>query len=104
MRSISIHPDKTTLLYCIVFIHFYSASHSMSSSEALPTRVIDTVSEFTRRSGATSNCKRRTCPRALCRLGGYSNPRPSGRKASTLSMSHHATHLVDNKNALLELW
>src|SRR6218665_183850 len=25
------------VLYCIVFIHFYSASHSLSLSEALPT-------------------------------------------------------------------
>jgi len=24
-------------LYCIVFIHFYSASHNLSLSEALPT-------------------------------------------------------------------
>jgi len=45
-----------SLLYCIVFIHFYSASHSLSLSEALPTTAIDTVSEFTRRS-ATGNCK-----------------------------------------------
>ena len=29
--------------YCIVFIHFYSASHSMSLSEALPNTTIDTV-------------------------------------------------------------
>src|SRR6218665_38116 len=33
-----------------VFIPFYSASHSISFSEALPTTAIDTVSEFTRRS------------------------------------------------------
>ena len=32
------------VLYCIVFIHFYSASHSLSLSEALPTTAIDTVS------------------------------------------------------------
>src|SRR6218665_2693782 len=51
-------------LYCIVFIHFYSASHSLSLSEALPTTAIDTVSEFTRRS-ATGNCRQRTCPRSL---------------------------------------
>ena len=44
------------LPYSIVFIHFYSASHSMSLSEALPTTAIDTVSEFTRRS-ATGYCK-----------------------------------------------
>jgi len=46
----------TLELYCIVFIHFYSASHSLSLSEALPTTAIDTVSEFTRRS-ATDNCR-----------------------------------------------
>src|SRR6218665_731927 len=40
---------------CIVFIHFYSASHSMILSEALPTTAIDTVLEFTRRS-PTGNC------------------------------------------------
>src|SRR6218665_1538325 len=40
----------------IVFIHFYSASPSMSLSEALPTTAIDTVSEFTRRN-VTGNCK-----------------------------------------------
>src|SRR6218665_1778197 len=37
-------------LYCIVFIHFYSAYHSLSLSEMLPTTAIDTVSEFTCRS------------------------------------------------------
>ena len=40
----------------IVFIHFYSASHSLNLSEALPTTAIDTESEFTRRS-ATGNCR-----------------------------------------------
>jgi len=50
--------------HCIVFVHFYSASHSMSLSEALPTTAIDTVSQFIRRS-ATGNCKWRTCPRSL---------------------------------------
>jgi len=38
----------------IVFLHFHSASHSTSLSEALPTTAIDTVSEFTRQS-ATGN-------------------------------------------------
>ena len=52
------------LLYCIVFIHFYSSSHSLSFLEALPTTAIDTVSEFTRRS-ATGNCKWRTSPRSI---------------------------------------
>jgi len=41
---------------CIVFIHFYSAPHSMSLSAALPTTAIDTVSELTRQS-ATGNSK-----------------------------------------------
>jgi|SRR6218665_155699 len=36
------------VLYCVVFIHFYSASDSMSLSEALLTTAIDTVLEFTR--------------------------------------------------------
>src|SRR6218665_2963683 len=40
----------------ILFIHFYSASHSRSLSETLPTTSIETVSEFTRRS-ATDNYK-----------------------------------------------
>ena len=33
-------------MYCIVFIHFYSASHSLRLSEALPTTAIDAVTEF----------------------------------------------------------
>jgi len=33
-------------LYFILFIHFYSASHSMSLLEALPTTAIDIVSEL----------------------------------------------------------
>jgi len=49
---------------CIVFIHFYSASRSLSFSEAFTATAIDTVSEFARRS-ATGNCKWRTCPRSL---------------------------------------
>jgi len=51
-------------LYCIVLIHFYSASHSMNLSEALPTTAIDSVSEFTHRS-ATGKYKWRTWPRCL---------------------------------------
>src|SRR6218665_888007 len=39
-----------SLMYCIVFIHFYSASLSLGLSEALPTSATDTVWEFTRRS------------------------------------------------------
>jgi len=39
-------------LYCIVFLNFYSASHSQSLSEALPTTAIDTVSELRANVGA----------------------------------------------------
>jgi len=46
---------RTPLLYCIVFIHAYSASHSMSLSEELPTTAIVTVSEFTCRIGVQVN-------------------------------------------------
>jgi|SRR6218665_108994 len=45
------HRHICIVWYCIVFIHFYSTSHSMSLSEAT-----DTVSEFTCRS-TTGNCK-----------------------------------------------
>src|SRR6218665_3036786 len=37
-----------SILYCIVFIHFYSASHSITLSEELPITAIYTESEFTR--------------------------------------------------------
>jgi len=72
-------------MYCIVFIHFYRASYSLNLSEALPTREIDTVSEFTRRN-ARRNCRWRTCPRSLVptwRLG---------RKVSSLPMRHHVPY------------
>src|SRR6218665_2329004 len=36
MRSVNNDDEDIYLLYCIVFIHFYSASHSLSLSEALP--------------------------------------------------------------------
>ena len=40
-------PQMVALFWsCIAFIHFYSASHSMSLSEALPTTAFDTASEF----------------------------------------------------------
>ena len=79
--ALYMHP----FIHCIVFIHFYRASHSMSLSEALLTTAIDTVSEFTHWS-ATGNCKWRTCPSKVptWRLEWNSNPRPFGRKASTL--------------------
>src|SRR6218665_352658 len=51
-------------VHVFVFIHIYSASHSISLSEVLRTTAIDTVSEFTRRS-ATGNCKSRACPKSL---------------------------------------
>src|SRR6218665_3372260 len=45
------------VLYCVVFIHFYSASNRASLSEALLTIAIDTVSEEFTRLSATGNCK-----------------------------------------------
>src|SRR6218665_1967172 len=79
-----------SVLFCIIFIHFYSASHSMSLSEALQTTAIDTVSEFTRQS-ATGNCMQvKDLPKApTWRLERDLNLRPSGRKTSTLPMRHH---------------
>jgi len=56
--------NHNIVLYCIVLVHFYSASQCMSLSEVLPTTAIDTVSELTRQS-ATGSCKWRTCPRFL---------------------------------------
>jgi len=35
------------VLYCIVFIHFYSASHGMSLSEALPTTALPNQKRIT---------------------------------------------------------
>src|SRR6218665_2828393 len=43
MRMCIVSNNLFVSLYCIVFIHFYSASHSLSFSEALPTTAIDTV-------------------------------------------------------------
>src|SRR6218665_2027110 len=81
------------------FIHsgyFFSASLNplLGYSEALSNTAIDTVSKFTRRS-ATCNCKWRTCPRSMSwRLEWDSNPRPSGAKASTQPMCHHAPRIL----------
>ena len=73
-----------SMLYCIVFIHFYSASYSRSFPEALPTTAIDTVSEFTRRSTTVSEGLAQG-PYVAARAGFE----PSGRKASNLPMRHH---------------
>src|SRR6218665_1539989 len=43
------------MYFCIVFIHFYSASHNMNLSEVLPTTAIDIVWEFACRNFATGN-------------------------------------------------
>ena len=76
------------------FIHsryFYIASSSRLLFRGIPDYSIDTVTELTRQS-ATGNCKWRTCPRSLTtrRLEWDLNPRPSGRKAANLPLSHHA--------------
>ena len=79
------------LLYCIVFIHFYSASRSMSLSEALPATAIDTVGVYMPKLYRQLHVK--DLPKVLTwRLERDSNPRPSSRKASILPMCHHAPH------------
>src|SRR6218665_1006761 len=77
--------------YCIVFFHFYSASQCMSLSEALPTIAIDTVAEFTRRSATVqATVSEELAQGDYVALERDSKPRPSGRKALTLPMRHHA--------------
>ena len=54
-----IRPFLTYLVYCIVFIHFYSASYinePFRSTLRVPTSATDIVLELTRRS-TTGNCK-----------------------------------------------
>src|SRR6218665_3600515 len=72
------HSKTSDLLFnhCVVFIHFYSASHGMSLSEAIPTTAIDTVSEF-----YTPKRYKQLQVKALpkvpkCRLERDSKPRP----------------------------
>src|SRR6218665_3860549 len=63
----------------------------MSLSEALSTTAVDTVSEFS---------KVKNLPKVpTWRLERDSNPRPSGRKASTLPMRHHGQQF---NNEILE--
>src|SRR6218665_2234712 len=76
-------------LYCI--IHFYGAFHSRSLSEALPTTAIHTAVVYT--SKRYRQLRVKDLPKVpTWRLEHDSNLRPSGRKASTLPMRHHAQH------------
>ena len=76
-------------LYCIVFIHFYSASHGKSLSEALLTTEIDTVRVYTTKRYRQLQVK--DLPKIpMWRLERDSNPQPSGRKALSLPMRHNA--------------
>ena len=79
----------TIALYCIVFIYFYSAIHSMSLSEALQsTAMIVCRSSDAEALHATVS---EGLPKApTWRLERDSNPRPSARKTSTLPMRHNA--------------
>ena len=71
---------KHLLAYCILFIHLYSTSHSMSLSEAFPTTAIDTVGVYTPKRYRQLQVK--DLPKVLTwRLEWDSNLRPSGRKA-----------------------
>src|SRR6218665_2725702 len=79
--------------YCIVFIHFYSASHSLILSEALPTTAIDTVGVYMPKRYRQLQVK--DLPKVLTwRLERDSNPRPSGRTASSQPMRHHVPLVV----------
>ena len=88
IRQLTIDHHLSIVLY--LFTHFYSASHSMTLSEALPTTAIDTVSELTsaKRYG---QLQVKDLPNVFMRqLEWDSNPRPCGRNASTPPMCHHA--------------
>src|SRR6218665_946454 len=74
--------------YCIVFINFYSASQSMSLSEALPTTAIDTVGVYTPKRYRQLQVKDFPIVPTWW-LERDSKPRSFGRKASTLPMRHH---------------
>src|SRR6218665_690964 len=96
------HHFNRIVLHCVVFIHFCSGSHSMISlSEALPTTAIETVSEFTRRS---VQLYMKDLPKVpTWWLERDSNPRPSGRKASTLPMRYQAPQLTLGPTTLLHM-
>ena len=47
MSIVHSQKSKPYILYCIAFIHFYSASHNMSLSEALRTIAALTVAFYT---------------------------------------------------------
>src|SRR6218665_1776429 len=76
----------------IVFIHFYSASHSMSSSETLPTTTL-CRSFHAEALQATVVLDLPKVPTWQLELD--SKPRPSGRKASSLPMRRHAPRYLD---------
>src|SRR6218665_4164165 len=63
----------TILLYnCIVVIHFYSVSHGLGLSEALPIAAIDTVAEFRLHAEAlqaTASEEIAQCPYVAARVG-----------------------------------
>ena len=84
--------DSIPMLYCIVFIHFYSASRSMSLSDGLH------ITEFI----GCRQLKVKDLSKVISwQLERYSNPRPSGRKASNLPMGLHAQQIPRFTHILL---
>src|SRR6218665_171633 len=89
---------------CIVFIHFYSASHSTSLSEALPTTAIDTVSEFTCRSGRHLLVKDLPTGRISGGQSGIRTCAPRDGRHRTLPLSHHAPQVLKQNNWFKQLF
>ena len=94
--------ERASGLYCVVFIHFHSASNSISLSEALPTTAIDNVGVYTPKHYRQLRVE--DLPKfPTWRLERDSNPRPSGRKASTLPMRHHANRISECRSINVQL-
>src|SRR6218665_3671642 len=77
------------LLIRIVFIHFYSASHIMEHFRSTPNCIAVYTLKRYRQLRVKDLCKVPTW-----RLERDSNPRPFGRKATNLPMSHNTPFLI----------
>ena len=84
-------------VYCTVFIRFYNASHSMGLSEAPPAATVwHCVGVYLPKRYRQLQVK--DLPKVpMWRLERDLNPRPSGWKASTLPMRHHASNCTSSR-------
>src|SRR6218665_1485389 len=92
-RDLKPGPDACFVLYCILFVHFYSAFNSQPElfRSAPDHSNWHCVGVYTPKRYRQLQVK--DLPKVpTWRLDRDSNPRPSGRKASTLPMRHHAKH------------